>query len=95
MKHSAGRPTPHRFLGRTVWTVNHSPQRCYYMMRNPVVLIREYAFKHPQWAINGIIGLAKWILKLTCFEDNRVTKLKFIALGTLHGLTNTYMNQNL
>ena len=33
MEHSAGHPTPHRFLGRTVWAVNHNPQRCYYMTR--------------------------------------------------------------
>lgn len=90
MEHSAGHPTPHRFLGRTVWTVNHAPQRCYYMTRNPVVLIREYAFTHPQWAFGGTVGLAKWILKLVCFEDNRKLKLRYIALGTLHGLTNTY-----
>ena len=90
MEHSAGHPTPHRFLGRAVWTVNHSPQRCYYMMRNPTILIREYAFTYPRWAFGGITSLAKWIFKLVCFEDQRGQKLRCIALGLLHGLTNTY-----
>jgi rhamnosyltransferase len=95
MEHSAGHPTPHRFFGRMVWAVNHNPQRCYYMTRNPIVLAREYAFSHPRWALGTLAGLTKWMLKLVCFEDNRVTKLRFIGSGVAHGLTNTFVNPRL
>lgn len=95
MKHSAGQPTSHHFLGKTVWTINHVPQRCYYMTRNSIILIKEYAFNHTKWALFCIIQLAKWAIKLICFEDYRIAKLRSIGLGIVHGITNTYTNPSL
>ena len=86
MEHPIGNFTYHRFLGRTVRTTNHAPIRQYFMMRNLLILIREYATKEPRFIYEYSRGCIKALVKICLFEDGRFTKIKSIAHGCLDGV---------
>lgn len=57
--------------------VSHSPVRGYYMVRNGLVLARIY----PTFRYNAFILIAKELLKLILFEDQRLQRLRLFGLG--------------
>jgi rhamnosyltransferase len=85
MLHTVGAKTKRRFLWRTVWPSNHSPQRRYYMARNLVFLLREYGAKDPNWALRATTALVKSVI-LVLYEDSRLSKLKLTGRGIIAGM---------
>ncbi|MDP4183218.1 MAG: glycosyltransferase family 2 protein [Bacillota bacterium] len=86
MRHSLGSATMHKFLWRKTGTSNHSPLRRYYMTRNHTVLIKEYLFKEPAWVWDTSFCRLKSLILMCLFEHKRLTKLKLIIKGLMHGL---------
>jgi rhamnosyltransferase len=90
MRHNIGAAGPHRILGRTTASSNHSPARRYFMMRNNVVVIREYIFIDPVWATASVIIRLKSLILMCLFENQRLLKAKYTLLGLIDGLFNKF-----
>jgi rhamnosyltransferase len=87
MHHQIGAMTTHRLPWKHTGTSNHTALRRYYMMRNHIVLAREYAFKDPGWVITSLHSRLKSIILICLFERDRLAKLRFTWLGLWDGLT--------
>lgn len=85
MVHAAGAPEAHQFLGRTVWTMNHSPRRAYDICRNHAVLLRSYGAVERAWATAASWSLLKWAVKALLFERSRAAMLAAISKGLTGG----------
>jgi rhamnosyltransferase len=86
MEHSIGQLTEHRLLWKETGTSNHSPMRRYYMMRNSLILAREYLLKEPGWVVATLWSKVKLTLLVALYEQDRLTKLRYSALGFFDGL---------
>jgi rhamnosyltransferase len=86
MEHPIGNFTYHRFLGRTVRTTNHAPLRQYFMARNLLIMIREYARKEPRFIYAYSGGYLRATVKLCLFENGRLAKIKGIVRGCVDGV---------
>jgi rhamnosyltransferase len=86
MVHGIGQPKSHRFLWKDAWASNHSPLRRYFMMRNHIDLARKYLVKEPWWMLVSLGKLLKSIILLFLFEQDRLTKARYVATGLLDGL---------
>lgn len=90
MLHAIGASTLHNLLWKKTGTSNHSVIRRYYMSRNHMVLIKEYFFKEPIWVATTIFSRIKSIILICLYENFRLTKLKYILLGFLDGITSNF-----
>jgi rhamnosyltransferase len=86
MLHTIGAKRKRRILWRTVWPTYHPPLRRYYIARNTVSLLREYASTDPEWAIKQVLALAKSLVLILLFEDKRFSKLMVTGRGIIAGL---------
>jgi rhamnosyltransferase len=87
MDHTIGSANEeHRFLWRTVRPLNYSARRWYYLVRNSVVVAREYRHVAPGWAGPHLRAHLKWALKALVFEDHRGAKLCEMLVGAWHGM---------
>ena len=81
LDHSIGQSRPVRLFGKDNVAFNHSPQRCYYIIRNSIIVGRK---RHrgkqcSRWSI-------KRILIINLYERNRWEKNKMIVKGIFDGL---------
>lgn len=90
MQHSIGRPTRHRLAWKGALTSNHTPWRWYYMTRNNLVLLREYLWKDPAWVFERTEEQIRWVLFMLLFEESKLLKLKYMALGFYDGITGRF-----
>jgi len=90
MHHAIGAASTHLLLWKRMGTTNHSSLRRYYNTRNLIVLVREYFFREPIWAFATLYSWAKAIVLVCLFEQERLTKLKAMASGVLHGLSSDF-----
>jgi rhamnosyltransferase len=86
MQHSIGATSMHRLLWKVTGTSNHSPTRRYYMTRNLLALGREYLFIEPGWVFSSLYTYVKLTVAAFLFEEDRLPKLKYFALGAVDGL---------
>ncbi len=93
MTHAAGKMEEHRFLGRVVMVANHEPWRYYCMLRNLAQISRVYVRQEPRWVLDLCFNIAKMVIKIAFFEENRSIKFKYILIGMIDGLRKT-MNSN-
>jgi rhamnosyltransferase len=87
MQHSIGSVSMHRLPWKITGTSNHSPLRRYYMMRNNILIVKEYFLIYPGWAITSLFGRVKSTLLMIFFEKQRIQKLKYSALGVIDGIS--------
>lgn len=82
--HELGNSEKRRFLLWQVNVKNHSSFRKYYIARNNVY----YPLKHRIWLhlIRGFLRNARLILVVLLYEQDKVSKVKVIAKGTIDGL---------
>jgi rhamnosyltransferase len=90
MQHQIGRMTMHRLLWRVTGTSNHPPVRRYFMARNRIVLMREYLFTEPIWAIKTVYSHLKSTALCCLFEQSKWQKLKYTGLGVFDGFSSNY-----
>ena len=75
-----------RVLGMEIAHSVHPPTRRYYITRNRLMLIGEYAFKEPRWALGQMRRLTQDTLLMLLFERARRRKVSAMALGVWHAL---------
>ena len=74
--HNPGRANELSILGiRNLTITNHSPLRRYYLMRNGIWTIRAYAARYPGWALDHTWQMAKEVVRVLVFEQNRAKTL--------------------
>ncbi|MGL6099621.1 MAG: glycosyltransferase family 2 protein [Fusobacteriaceae bacterium] len=76
LKHNLGEIKIYNILGFKVVVTNHSWIRHYYMARNKIYIIKKYSNKFFEY----IKTLVFIILKVILFEDNKMKKIKYIAV---------------
>jgi rhamnosyltransferase len=86
MVQRVGNPSRHRFLWKSIVTTNHSADRRYYMMRNQVLIFRDYFLREPIWVLGNMWSRFKSLVAMCFFESERTQKLKLTAQGLLDGL---------
>ena len=64
----------------------HSPLRWYYISRNRIPMLREYAFRFPHWFLYEIVATGYVLLRMLFFESQKAAKLRGFILGTLDGI---------
>lgn len=70
---------------------NHSHLRRYYMSRNSMYILKRYFFFEPRLVARLFIGsIFGGIFKITFFEQNKLTKYKYILSGIKDGILNRY-----
>ncbi|WP_299439974.1 glycosyltransferase [uncultured Rhodospira sp.] len=86
LDHALGRQTPHRLLGRTVWTSNHAPFRYHAMARNRARLWRGWGGTHPGWAAQDVAALVAQFGRVLLLEEQGAAKARAILRGLWTGL---------
>jgi len=86
MVHAVGDYERVRVLGMEIAHSIHPPARRYYITRNRLVLIGEYAVKEPRWALGQIRRLIQDTLLMLLFERARPRKVVAMGLGAWHFL---------
>jgi len=86
IEHALGAPTYHNFLGHRLGTSNHPAFRRYFMMRNTILIFREYFFRLPRLSLHLLGVQLKWAILLFAFETDKRKKLRLALLGAWHGL---------
>jgi rhamnosyltransferase len=86
MIHAVGNPTRHSIPWRGIEVSNHSRVRRYYMFRNTVDVAKKYFLREPAWVLLSLWTRFKSILLLCIFEDDKVAKVKYSAMGLFDGL---------
>jgi len=71
-----------------VYASNHSPLRRYYMMRNLILLLKDYAFFEPVWFMGRLGDAAKTAAKILFYEDQKSAKLGAMGRGIIDGCLN-------
>lgn len=69
-------------------TTNHAALRRYFMTRNLILLLKDYALFEPAWFFARFCDLAKTIVKISLFEKEKLPKLSAIANGFFDGVFN-------
>lgn len=83
-EHELGDLKEYSFLGKKISVYNHSPIRHYYMMRNDIILARNYPKLHSLKSVISRQG--KEILKVIIFEKDTFKKIKYSIKGIRDGL---------
>lgn len=93
MHHQIGEMKEYNLGFKSTATSNHAAFRRYFMMRNHIVLIKEYFAKYPGWVLSSLSKRAWSILLILLFEKRKKLKLKFTLLGLYDGLISNF-NRN-
>lgn len=86
MTHAAGRMDEARVLGRTILVPHHDPWRYYYMLRNFVLIVREYWRQEPRWVGAATVGVGKMMVRVMLFERQRPAKFAAMLRGVRDGI---------
>lgn len=87
MQQSIGSTTMHKLPWRSTGTSNHSPIRRYYMMRNNIILAKEYFSIDLRWVFSSLFITFKSIPLICFYEKDKLIKLRYTFLGILDGIT--------
>jgi hypothetical protein len=80
--HQLGRRQNIKLAGFSVAIGHYPPVRRYYMCRNRLKLISEYALREPGWCLQRARRLLQEGLLTAAFESNRIEKFRAMAHGT-------------
>lgn len=90
MQHAIGASTMHKLPWKMTGTSNHSTVRRYYMTRNHLALAREYLLREPMWVLSTLYSRLKSTVLMCLFEENRLRKLEYTAIGAFDGLFSNF-----
>lgn len=79
--HEIGKSSQVLFRGQPQIAFNHSPLRCYYMIRNAIPVAK----RHHMWKEHISYIIRRWTI-INKFETNRLSKKKMMMIGLYHGL---------
>jgi rhamnosyltransferase len=86
MIHDIGTTSMHRMLWKKTGTSNHSPIRRYFIMRNHILVLKEYFLFDPKFLICSIIDRIQSLILIYFFEKDRSLKIKYSMLGLFDGI---------
>jgi rhamnosyltransferase len=66
----------------------HSPSRMYYFTRNGLVLIKKYYKKYPKFLLTYVNEIAKRIVKILFFQDQKILRINMFYKGVQDGCRN-------
>jgi rhamnosyltransferase len=67
--------------GVSVLTLNHAAFRWYFIVRNRLVLVQEYARQETSWVFWRLVNLAVQCVRTLLFEPARLEKARYMGLG--------------
>jgi rhamnosyltransferase len=88
LSHQMGDQREKQFGPLTMHPTFYSPLRWYYISRNRIRMITQYALRFPYWFLYELVINLYGLARLVLFEDRKVAKVLAIALGILDGLRN-------
>jgi rhamnosyltransferase len=87
MSHAIGAYTKHRWLWKTKWTSNHSPDRRYYIARNDTVMLREYGnYRVGLWRLKSFHRCFKLCKRIALYERQKKAKIVAVVQGWWDGI---------
>jgi rhamnosyltransferase len=86
LHHRLGNRQRRMLLGRAHYPTFHSALRWYYISRNRIPMLRQYATRSLHWLLYEIIASLYTIMRMLLFETQKVVKLRALFLGTLDGI---------
>lgn len=87
--HNLGASVRRRFLWKESMSITHYNYiRRYYITRNRLLMMREYALSYPIWAVHELLIFGKDLIKIFLFEKDRKAKYLSILLGVSDALLN-------
>jgi rhamnosyltransferase len=86
MHHALGNARKHRLLGRDWPQSHHATFRRYYIARNRVLTLREFALREPRWAYTRMVAHVLEFFTVPLLESDRWAKLRAMIVGTWHGI---------
>jgi rhamnosyltransferase len=84
--HPIGARRQYRFFGKTFQAGGHSPARRKSIARNTVLLVRQYGWRYPSFALLCISRLAYEALGIVMAESDKARKLGALLAGMFAGL---------
>jgi rhamnosyltransferase len=88
MMHSTGQGEIKHILGQDFVMLHYPPVKLYYIVRNGLLLTRDFFFKDTRWAIKRLWVVIKRVISNILFEDDKLQRLKYAFLGTQHAILN-------
>lgn len=86
MAHQIGLPTLHRVLWMSKRTMNHGPDRRYYIARNGTILLREYGGRTAiGWCMKSLQRGLRLIKRIALFEERKTGKILAVVEGLWDG----------
>ena len=86
LEHTLGEKQEHKFLGVSVITTNHSPERRYTIYRNRAYLWKKYLLRIPGYVLFDMTAAGYDLLRILLFEKNSMEKLTQAITGGITGL---------
>lgn len=86
LHHSLGERQKRVFMGRNYYPTFHSPLRWYYISRNRLPMLKNYAVRFPHWFLYEVFTSINTFKRMLLFETQKATKLRAFFLGTLDGI---------
>jgi rhamnosyltransferase len=86
LRHQLGNQREGRLGPLVMHPTFHSPVRWYFISRNRIAMLFEYAFRFPHWLLYELLVNTYGLVRLVLFEDRKVAKLLAMWLGMRDGL---------
>ncbi|WP_022803017.1 glycosyltransferase [Deinococcus ficus] len=87
MTHPLGRMYQVRLLGHTLQMHEHNALRCYYIVRNRILVGREYFNFSPIFFFFSMVQILLHVLRVMVFERQKLLKLSRMFQGAVHGIS--------
>jgi rhamnosyltransferase len=87
LPHSIGSGREHRLGPLTVRVLHYPAWRHYWIVRNGLVLTREFGGRERGFALTNALFTARWLVVTVLFDDHRRSSVPAVLQGLLHGLT--------
>jgi rhamnosyltransferase len=79
--HQTGNSVKHQVLGRDIVTPNYAGWRHYYIVRNGIIIAKEYLARDPRWALRRFHSVVRRSAAVLVFEAGRTEKLSYMLKG--------------
>lgn len=89
LSHEVGKSKKKVFLGQNFVVYNHNPLRCYYIIRNKILLA-----KRTKCYLKFYYQSVKRFFQIAFFEENRIEKIRMMLIGYYHSIIGKYGKYN-
>lgn len=87
MTHKTGEMLERKILWKTILVGNHSKERYYLMIKNITIICKKYALKNINWFYEVASGVAKTMLIVILYENNKMQKVVSAIKGLRDGIS--------